>query len=153
LAFIDRNDLKKYLGIEALGDCIKLEKVIKQLQQSHLAVSIQKQIAIALDEKTAESQNELDQKLHQMKTVNEELKLKLKNSKRDAPKAFCCPITQEIMSDPVVANDGHTYERVAIEAWLLHHDTSPMTNQRLDNKTLTPSHTLKSMIREFVDRK
>ena len=29
-----------------------------------------------------------------------------------------CPITQEIMTEPVVAADGHTYEKKAIEAWL-----------------------------------
>ena len=31
-----------------------------------------------------------------------------------APHAFCCPITQEEMVDPVVASDGHCYERAAI---------------------------------------
>ena len=30
---------------------------------------------------------------------------------------FLCPITQEVMDDPVITSDGHTYERVAIEQW------------------------------------
>ena len=34
------------------------------------------------------------------------------------PDAFKCPITQERFLDPVVAADGHTYERAAIERWL-----------------------------------
>ena len=34
------------------------------------------------------------------------------------PDAFKCPITQERFFDPVVAADGHTYERIAIERWL-----------------------------------
>lgn len=34
------------------------------------------------------------------------------------PNEYLCPITMEIMVDPVIAMDGHTYERVAIENWL-----------------------------------
>jgi len=33
------------------------------------------------------------------------------------PPEFYCPITHEVMVDPVVAQDGHTYERQAIEEW------------------------------------
>ena len=32
--------------------------------------------------------------------------------------AFTCPISQELMVDPVVAPDGHTYEREALMRWL-----------------------------------
>ena len=31
--------------------------------------------------------------------------------------SFLCPITQEVMTDPVLTSDGHTYERDAIEHW------------------------------------
>lgn len=34
---------------------------------------------------------------------------------------------QELMRDPVVCADGHSYERSVIEAWLQKHDTSPLT--------------------------
>ena len=30
------------------------------------------------------------------------------------PDEFCCPITQDVMADPVVASDGHSYERHAV---------------------------------------
>jgi hypothetical protein len=57
------------------------------------------------------------------------------------------------MADPVFASDGHTYERNAIENWLiqLNKNTSPMTNEKLKSKELTPSRTLKSMIREWIE--
>jgi U-box domain len=39
--------------------------------------------------------------------------------KKPIPKSFICPITQEIMLDPViVTSSGKTYERNAIEQWL-----------------------------------
>ncbi|CAI5521754.1 unnamed protein product [Closterium sp. Naga37s-1] len=53
----------------------------------------------------------------------------------DVPPAFVDCITQEIMRDPVITADGHSYERAAIEKWLMHHDTSPMTG-----KVLPPLH-------------
>ena len=35
------------------------------------------------------------------------------------PAEYLCPITQDVMVDPVSTCDGHTYERAAIERWLL----------------------------------
>ena len=66
------------------------------------------------------------------------------------PKAFLCPITHDIMKDPVVLSDGHTYERSAIEKWIkiLGRRTSPMTGLPLPHIDLTPNFTLKSMIVE-----
>lgn len=89
-----------------------------------------------------------------MELEAQKLRQELKNLKSQAPEAFCCPITGDIMEFPVVASDGHTYERSAIENWLFkqNKDTSPMTNEKLKSKELTPSHTLKSMIREWIEK-
>ena len=38
----------------------------------------------------------------------------------------CCPLTGKLVVDPAVAEDGITYERSAIEAWLQVHSTSPV---------------------------
>jgi len=65
------------------------------------------------------------------------------------PADFLCPITLELMIDPVVASDGHSYERAAITQWLEHHDTSPKTNETLKCKLLIANLTLKSMILEY----
>lgn len=65
---------------------------------------------------------------------------------------FLCPITQQVMEDPVSASDGHTYERKAIETWFQHHLTSPLTNQRLNSKDLHPNHFAKKMIRNALEK-
>ncbi len=58
-----------------------------------------------------------------------------------------CPISSIKFVDPVVAADGHTYERVAIQEWLdTGHLRSPMTNQLLSHTALIPNHTLKKII-------
>jgi hypothetical protein len=59
-----------------------------------------------------------------------------------------CPITGEILIDPVVAADGHTYERQAIERWLQDHQTSPLTNAALTSKQLLPNLRLKAIAEE-----
>ena len=59
--------------------------------------------------------------------------------------SLVCPITNELMTDPVFTMDGQTYERAAIEAWLRNHDTSPATGKPLpSNKliALTPNPNL-----------
>jgi len=63
-------------------------------------------------------------------------------------KAYSCPITKHIMSDPVIAADGFTYERAAIEQWFRSHNTSPQTKLELPNTGLIPNHALKSIIME-----
>jgi hypothetical protein len=59
-----------------------------------------------------------------------------------------CPISQEPMRDPVVAADGHTYERAAIARWLQTSDKSPLTGGILAHKELVPNYMLLSSLRE-----
>ena len=47
-------------------------------------------------------------------------------------KDFTCPISREIMSEPVIAEDGHIYERQMIEQWFLDNKTSPITRESID---------------------
>ncbi|KAK9866954.1 hypothetical protein WJX84_006924 [Apatococcus fuscideae] len=67
------------------------------------------------------------------------------------PSALLCPITQEVFEDPVVAADGFTFEREAIEAWLKQHNTSPMTNMQLPHTSLIPNHALRSAADDWRD--
>ncbi|XP_026234216.1 WD repeat, SAM and U-box domain-containing protein 1 isoform X1 [Anabas testudineus] len=63
------------------------------------------------------------------------------------PDEFLCPITRELMKEPVIAADGYSYEREAIESWInTKNRSSPMTNLPLLTTLLTPNHTLKMAI-------
>eukprot|EP00982_Pelagococcus_subviridis_P000653 5526-Pelagococcus_subviridis.AAC.5 len=59
------------------------------------------------------------------------------------PQEFFDCITTDIMLDPVIAWDGHTYER---GRWLREHSTSPMTGETLPDFTLRPNHSMRSQI-------
>jgi hypothetical protein len=71
----------------------------------------------------------------------------------EVPDDYICPITAEIMTDPVSSSDHHgfTYEREAITEWLRTHDTSPRTGAKLESKTLIPNYSLRSIICSFVE--
>jgi len=63
------------------------------------------------------------------------------------PREFFCPITWDVMTDPVVAVDGHTYELEAILQWLNQgHKTSPMTKEQLQSFLLVPNRSLRAQI-------
>ena len=54
------------------------------------------------------------------------------------------------MTEPVLAGDGHSYERAAIEDWFAGgHSTSPVTNLPLQHRTLTLNYALRTAIEEF----
>eukprot|EP00887_Chlorella_sp_A99_P007808 scaffold20.g7808.t1 len=63
-----------------------------------------------------------------------------------------CPITHEPMHDPVLAADGRTYERPAIEAWIAKQraegqaPTSPLTGQPLEDLRLVPNHIFRGIV-------
>ena len=62
-------------------------------------------------------------------------------------------ILYPIQVDPVVATDGHTYERSAIARWLKTSDKSPMTGSVLFYKELVPNYGLLSNVQDGADRK
>jgi hypothetical protein len=49
----------------------------------------------------------------------------------------------------VVAADGFTYERSAIENWFQTHDHSPMTNEKLAHKNLNSNILIKTLLKSI----
>ncbi|KAH8059533.1 ubiquitin-protein transferase [Aureococcus anophagefferens] len=64
---------------------------------------------------------------------------RLRIRRDEVPESFACPITTELMKDPVFAADGHTYERCAIAQWFERAQTSPTTNEPIATN-LVPNH-------------
>jgi len=67
----------------------------------------------------------------------------------DAPESMKCPITMDVMQDPVMDPEGHTYERSAIEAALAKNPESPMTRTPLTASQLVPNRGLRDAIAEW----
>ncbi|XP_075510304.1 LOW QUALITY PROTEIN: U-box domain-containing protein 16-like [Primulina tabacum] len=63
------------------------------------------------------------------------------------PADFRCPISLDLMRDPVVVSTGQTYDRASICQWIESgHDTCPKTGQTLTHTQLIPNLALKNLI-------
>lgn len=69
------------------------------------------------------------------------------------PQEFRCPITCLPMTVPVVACDGHTYEKNAIEKWMRQSQKSPVTNQELPSQCLVLNHNLRKLMIQWKEKK
>lgn len=80
------------------------------------------------------------------------------------PPELICPLTQRIMSDPVICADGYTYERAAIEQHFRSQQellaqvgvtgadarfASPTTKERLESTALIPNRSLAALLTKF----
>lgn len=65
------------------------------------------------------------------------------------PNEFMCPITMVLMKDPVLATDGFTYEKEAIEQWLRSNTKSPMTREPMRLDGLRPNRALRDAIQRW----
>ena len=72
---------------------------------------------------------------------------------REEEEELTCPITQALFEEPVVAADGNTYERAAIQAHFnTGKTTSPLTNERLSSTALTPNRSMKKQVSALRER-
>jgi len=61
-----------------------------------------------------------------------------------------CPITQQLLVDPVIAEDGHVYERKAVEQWLIKTEKSPVTNKPMGPR-LVAAIVVRQTVSELVE--
>jgi hypothetical protein len=97
----------------------------------------------------AEQEAELQANLERLREAVREKRLR-RSLRSAVQKEFLCPIAMTTFCDPVIAADGHSYERSAIEAWLQQHNTSPLTNLQLPHKHLVPNRAIKSAIASIM---
>ncbi|XP_010450507.1 PREDICTED: U-box domain-containing protein 21-like [Camelina sativa] len=66
------------------------------------------------------------------------------------PPEFQCPISIDLMKDPVIISTGITYDRESIETWIgSGNKTCPVTNTVLTTFDQTPNHTIRKMIQSW----
>ncbi|KAI3419492.1 RING-type E3 ubiquitin transferase [Psidium guajava] len=68
----------------------------------------------------------------------------------NVPDEFRCPISLDLMRDPVIVSSGHTYDRTSIAQWINSgHHTCPKSGQRLIHMALIPNYALKSLVHQW----
>ncbi|XP_054818134.1 U-box domain-containing protein 4 [Prosopis cineraria] len=119
------------------------------------AVALEKLKEIAEQaEKTAEAEY-IDQMITLVTRMHERL-VALKQAQSSSPVAvppdFCCPLSLELMMDPVIVASGQTYERAFIKNWIdLGLTVCPKTRQTLAHTNLIPNYTVKALIANWCE--
>ena len=68
----------------------------------------------------------------------------------EVPDHMLCPVTQHIMTDPVMAHDGQNYERHSIENWFATGKiSSPLTGEVFITPRLYSNHSLREQITQW----
>ncbi|CAI5962133.1 unnamed protein product [Closterium sp. NIES-65] len=66
------------------------------------------------------------------------------------PQEFICPLSSEVMRDPVIISSGKSFERVYIERWFAQgRSTCPKTGEPLAHQMLTPNEALQKLISDW----
>ncbi|TYI11538.1 hypothetical protein ES332_A09G214400v1 [Gossypium tomentosum] len=117
------------LGI-SMAESRRMEQIVELLEMADVMTSY--------EEKAKRYENERDS---------------LGTQPLQALQSFYCPITMDVMVDPVEISSGRTFERSAIERWFADgHKDCPSTSIQLDSLVLQPNRTLRQTIEEWKYR-
>mmetsp|Transcript_11448 Transcript_11448/g.13517 ORF Transcript_11448/g.13517 Transcript_11448/m.13517 type:complete len:308 (-) Transcript_11448:113-1036(-) len=67
---------------------------------------------------------------------------------RPLPDVYYCPITFGLIHFPVIDPEGHTFEKVAIEAWIQKNGSSPLTRTSLNKEALYKNRAITALLDE-----
>lgn len=75
------------------------------------------------------------------------------NNKKNIPRSFICPLTLDVMYEPVIDGEGNTYEKQALLQWLVYYgQVSPISRQPLHPKHILPNYALRDIIHETMGK-
>lgn len=62
-----------------------------------------------------------------------------------------CPITNLILCEPVIAEDGYFYEAMSLKVHLYKNDTSPVTGEKM-GKIILSAKNMKALVNDFLEK-
>ncbi|KAI7992368.1 U-box domain-containing protein 4 [Camellia lanceoleosa] len=142
-------------GSESLAkfaDCLFLRSNQELLIE---AVALEKLKEIAEQAENNGEAEYFDQMIALVSHMNEWLVLMKQSESSNpvlVPADFCCPLSLELMTDPVIVASGQTYERAFIRKWIdLGLTVCPKTRQTLAHTNLIPNYTVKALIANWCE--
>ncbi|PKI38013.1 U-box domain-containing protein 16 [Punica granatum] len=173
---VDSSDKKLRLDVVAILDRIKAEIIPDQWKLAEvferLGLRDSSSCREEMESLEEEVQNQVDERsksevvaliglvryakcvLYGGSTPSSEFRRRKSASGLAVPVDFRCPITLDLMQDPVVVATGQTYDRDSISLWIQSgHNTCPKTGQALAHKDLIPNRALKNLIAMWCKEK
>ncbi|KAL5540582.1 hypothetical protein UlMin_043531 [Ulmus minor] len=117
-------------------------------KSGELKKELQRLVKVIVDDDDYTVEDETVRVLDSLKELkfNKSLSFKLDDNEV-VPEEFKCPISRELMRDPVILATGQTYDRAFIERWLNEGNrTCPQTQQVLPHTNLIPNKLVRGMI-------
>eukprot|EP01018_Ginkgo_biloba_P019586 Gb_24127 [translate_table: standard] len=140
------------LKLKSIADKVALTSNQEVLRE---ACALEKEKDYVVTEKRKQEEDYINQVIGLVTQMCEymlELKLAQTNCGVPIPEDFRCPLSLELMLDPVMVASGQTYEREYIQKWLDQGMTMcPTTRQTLDHTCLIPNYTVKAMISNWCE--
>ncbi|CAN0896156.1 U-box domain-containing protein 45 [Linum grandiflorum] len=100
-----------------------------------------------------EDNHAFDRHLSKLSSFNFKTNFRKSGQMSIPPEELRCPISLQLMYDPVVIASGQTYERICIEKWLSDgHDTCPKSQQKLPHLSLTPNYCVKGLVSSWCEQ-
>ncbi|KAL9998177.1 putative U box domain, armadillo-like helical, Zinc finger, RING/FYVE/PHD-type [Helianthus debilis subsp. tardiflorus] len=94
-----------------------------------------------------------DRQLSKMSSFNFKPNFRRSGQMPVPPDELRCPISLQLMYDPVIIASGQTYERICIEKWFENgHNTCPKTHQTLAHLCLTPNYCVKGLVANWCEQ-
>ena len=112
-----------------------------------------KQLLTLTDDEIKNEMNIIDKNdFSELKKKIGELKIRNKHfisSLLVIPDELKCPLTKQLMDDPVMADDGYFYDQLAIEEYMKVNKVSPVTGEQFESENLMSNRNIKKKIEQF----
>ncbi|KAG8365921.1 hypothetical protein BUALT_Bualt17G0022200 [Buddleja alternifolia] len=106
----------------------------------------------SLEDGIVPGRNAFDRQLSKLCSFNFKPNFRRSGNMPVPPEELRCPISLQLMYDPVIIASGQTYERVCIEKWFSDgHNTCPKTQQQLPHLSLTPNYCVKGLVSNWCE--
>ncbi|KAK3229542.1 hypothetical protein Dsin_001423 [Dipteronia sinensis] len=123
--------------------------VVSNINNLISLVSFSKSMIFNNEEK--EKSKDIKQHSSSMNRIHDQ-SLTIQSILTNIPDEFRCPISLDLMRDPVIVASGHTYDRNSISQWINSgHHTCPKSGQRLIHMALIPNYALKSLVHQWCE--
>ncbi|GLT86432.1 hypothetical protein SLE2022_045730 [Rubroshorea leprosula] len=132
----DCNNEVKFLDSEIGIECFEAEKKKELELLSSLMAFMSYCRGVVFDSVDSEDRNQINTSSEILKGINvDDLR---------------CPISLELMSDPVTLSTGHTYDRGSIMKWFRSGNaTCPKTGERLTTTEFVPNLAIRGIIQQY----
>jgi hypothetical protein len=144
--------------LKILGTCCPLSPTQLQISDLTPNMYLQHQIKIwrqhnglpkATTQQTSPSSDIANRNMSANNLNSATTKVMINNMTFDVPNSYICPITRQVMVQPLTTRSGEHYERTAILSWLKVLGTSPLIPTQLQISDLTPNMYLQHQIKKW----